>query len=240
MRSGRVRSWNSCRVARRWGRDGARRGSRARDDVRTAQVLVTRSNLTAYIALMAHYRLTRQISQHCAHFMHGFSSLIRASWLKMFNQNELQLLIGGVCRRGRPLTGARTISSYRHTTAVQDQRPARTHLLRPRLSRGAPCYCDVLGGGCVRVCVCVCVCVCVRVCVCVCVCCECCVFSEGAYVPGSYYVVWAPYTQTHTNTHTHTHTHQVLSTMSDEDLTALLKFWTRCAPRAGQLWGSVL
>jgi ubiquitin-protein ligase E3 C len=47
---------------------------------------------------MAHYRLTRQISLHCAHFMRGFSTLIRGAWLKMFNQHELQLLIGGTPR----------------------------------------------------------------------------------------------------------------------------------------------
>ena len=58
--------------------------------------VVTKDNRLQYIVLMCHYRLTKQIRQQSAAFFEGLSELIDPNWLRMFNQQELQILIGGV------------------------------------------------------------------------------------------------------------------------------------------------
>ncbi|RUS24863.1 hypothetical protein BC938DRAFT_472979 [Jimgerdemannia flammicorona] len=56
---------------------------------------VTNSNRTRYIYLMAHYRLNVQIDRQCKAFFNGLVDLIDPKWLRMFNQQELQILLGG-------------------------------------------------------------------------------------------------------------------------------------------------
>ncbi|KAF8980210.1 hypothetical protein BGZ46_004517 [Entomortierella lignicola] len=56
---------------------------------------VTRENKIRYIYLMAHYRLNTQIDMQCRAFFHGLSDLIDPKWLWMFNQQELQVMLGG-------------------------------------------------------------------------------------------------------------------------------------------------
>ncbi|KAF9390781.1 hypothetical protein BGX21_011385 [Mortierella sp. AD011] len=58
-------------------------------------IQVTRENRIRYIYLMAHYRLNTQIDQQCRAFFHGLSDLIDPRWLWMFNQQELQVMLGG-------------------------------------------------------------------------------------------------------------------------------------------------
>ena len=45
---------------------------------------------------MSHYRLTKQIRLQSDAFFDGLSELIDPKWIRMFNQQELQILIGGV------------------------------------------------------------------------------------------------------------------------------------------------
>ena len=56
---------------------------------------VTNENRLVYISYMARYRLQAQSAQQSNAFLRGLSSIIEPSWLSMFNQSELQTLIGG-------------------------------------------------------------------------------------------------------------------------------------------------
>ncbi|KAG0051397.1 hypothetical protein BGZ83_003820 [Gryganskiella cystojenkinii] len=56
---------------------------------------VTRQNRIRYIYLTAHYRLNTQIDRQCKAFFQGLSDLIDPKWLWMFNQQELQVMLGG-------------------------------------------------------------------------------------------------------------------------------------------------
>ncbi|EUC67353.1 ubiquitin-protein ligase E3 C [Rhizoctonia solani AG-3 Rhs1AP] len=56
---------------------------------------VTAENRYLYILMVAHYRLRTQIRKQTDAFMEGLADVIDAKWLRMFNQQELQMLIGG-------------------------------------------------------------------------------------------------------------------------------------------------
>ncbi|XP_028413019.1 ubiquitin-protein ligase E3C-like [Dendronephthya gigantea] len=58
-------------------------------------IVVTNQNRIEYIHLMADYKLNRQIRPHCNAFRSGLSTVIDISWLRMFDPNELQMLISG-------------------------------------------------------------------------------------------------------------------------------------------------
>ena len=60
-----------------------------------ANTMVTRENRIRYIYLTAHYRLNTQIDRQCKAFFRGLSDLIDPKWLWMFNQQELQVMMGG-------------------------------------------------------------------------------------------------------------------------------------------------
>jgi len=57
---------------------------------------VTRENRLQYIYLISHFRLTRQIRRQSDAFFEGLSEVVDPKWLRMFNQEELQILLGGV------------------------------------------------------------------------------------------------------------------------------------------------
>ncbi|KAH7906909.1 HECT-domain-containing protein [Hygrophoropsis aurantiaca] len=59
-------------------------------------VAVTRENRLQYIYLVSHYRLSKQIKLQSEAFFEGLSDMIDPKWLRMFNQQELQILLGGV------------------------------------------------------------------------------------------------------------------------------------------------
>ncbi|KAH9925375.1 HECT-domain-containing protein [Epithele typhae] len=61
-----------------------------------SNVAVSRENRLQYIYLIAHYRLTKQIKRQSDAFFEGLSEIIDPKWLRMFNQQELQILLGGV------------------------------------------------------------------------------------------------------------------------------------------------
>ncbi|KAF8580133.1 HECT-domain-containing protein [Ramaria rubella] len=60
------------------------------------QISVTKENRLQYIYLVSHYRLSRQIKLQSEAFFEGLSDIIDPKWLRMFNQQEVQILVGGV------------------------------------------------------------------------------------------------------------------------------------------------
>ncbi|KAF9427442.1 hypothetical protein BGZ94_004884 [Podila epigama] len=60
-----------------------------------SEIAVTRENRIRYIYLTAHYRLNTQINRQCRAFFRGLSDLIDPKWLWMFNEQELQVMLGG-------------------------------------------------------------------------------------------------------------------------------------------------
>ncbi|KAJ3020074.1 hypothetical protein HKX48_001380 [Thoreauomyces humboldtii] len=61
-----------------------------------ASVAVTKENRIQYIYLMANYKLNTQIQRQCQAFFSGLSDLIDPEWIRIFNQQELQMVLGGV------------------------------------------------------------------------------------------------------------------------------------------------
>ncbi|WVR04680.1 hypothetical protein IAU60_001691 [Kwoniella sp. DSM 27419] len=60
-----------------------------------AEIAVTTQNRHEYIQLVCKYKLDKQIAAQSRAFFNGLSDLIDAKWLRMFDQRELQQLIGG-------------------------------------------------------------------------------------------------------------------------------------------------
>ncbi|GAA6094490.1 ubiquitin-protein ligase E3C isoform X2 [Tachysurus ichikawai] len=56
---------------------------------------VTTANRIAYIHLVADYRLNKQIRAHCLAFRQGLANVLNLEWLRMFDQQEIQILISG-------------------------------------------------------------------------------------------------------------------------------------------------
>lgn len=59
------------------------------------KIPVTNANKLEYIHLVSRYRLSVQPYAQTAAFLKGINSIIKPSWLSMFNQSELQTLVGG-------------------------------------------------------------------------------------------------------------------------------------------------
>lgn len=59
------------------------------------EVPVTRGNLLRYLALVAHFKLNVETAAQCRAFLDGLRVVLPARWLRLFSQEELQLLIGG-------------------------------------------------------------------------------------------------------------------------------------------------
>jgi ubiquitin-protein ligase E3 C len=60
-----------------------------------SNISVTRENRHLYIYLVSYYRLTKQIKKQSEAFFEGLSEIIDPRWLRMFNQQELKILVGG-------------------------------------------------------------------------------------------------------------------------------------------------
>lgn len=56
---------------------------------------VDKGNRLVYIGRVARYRLVMQCKSQTDSFIRGLTAMIQPSWLSMFNQSELQALIGG-------------------------------------------------------------------------------------------------------------------------------------------------
>lgn len=63
-----------------------------------AEIPVTNSNRPDYISLLASHRLRNQSWYQTNAFLSGLGEIIQPMWLSMFNQSELQRLIGGDSR----------------------------------------------------------------------------------------------------------------------------------------------
>jgi ubiquitin-protein ligase E3 C len=60
-----------------------------------SEIPVTNENRPLYVFYVAHHRLTSQPKLQTQAFLKGLGEIINPSWLSMFNQSELQTLIGG-------------------------------------------------------------------------------------------------------------------------------------------------
>jgi ubiquitin-protein ligase E3 C len=60
-----------------------------------SNIPVTNENRPLYVSYVARHRLQRQPYQQTQAFLRGLGEIIKPSWLSMFNQSELQTLIGG-------------------------------------------------------------------------------------------------------------------------------------------------
>uniref|UniRef100_A0A8C7X8P9 Ubiquitin-protein ligase E3C n=1 Tax=Oryzias sinensis TaxID=183150 RepID=A0A8C7X8P9_9TELE len=56
---------------------------------------VTTANRIAYIHLVADYRLNKHMRPHCLAFRQGLANVVNLEWLRMFDQQEIQVLISG-------------------------------------------------------------------------------------------------------------------------------------------------
>lgn len=60
-----------------------------------SNIPVTKENRISYISLVTRHRLQIQPFQQTQAFLRGLGEIIKPTWLSMFNQSELQTLIGG-------------------------------------------------------------------------------------------------------------------------------------------------
>ena len=60
-----------------------------------SDIPVTNQNRLVYISYIALYRLQAQPALQTNAFLQGLGQIIQPSWLSMFNQSELQTLVGG-------------------------------------------------------------------------------------------------------------------------------------------------
>jgi ubiquitin-protein ligase E3 C len=58
-------------------------------------ISVTNDNRIEYIHLVANYKLNKQIHEQVSEFRRGVSDVINLEWLRMFDANELRILISG-------------------------------------------------------------------------------------------------------------------------------------------------
>ncbi|KAB5542884.1 glycosyl hydrolase [Coniochaeta sp. 2T2.1] len=58
-------------------------------------MIVTNENRPMYTRYVAMHRLAQQPRRQTAHFLKGLGAIIELGWLSMFNQSELQRLVGG-------------------------------------------------------------------------------------------------------------------------------------------------
>ncbi|KAJ3755036.1 hypothetical protein EV360DRAFT_50503, partial [Lentinula raphanica] len=61
-----------------------------------SNIAVTKENRLQYIYLVCHFKLSKQIKLQSEAFFEGLSEMIEPKWIQMFNQQELQILLGGV------------------------------------------------------------------------------------------------------------------------------------------------
>lgn len=58
---------------------------------------VSTANRIAYIHLVADYRLNKQIRPHCLAFRQGLANVVNLEWLRMFDQQEIQVMSLTLC-----------------------------------------------------------------------------------------------------------------------------------------------
>jgi ubiquitin-protein ligase E3 C len=58
-------------------------------------IQVTNENRLEYIQRLADLKLNVQLKKQCCSFREGLDSVVPLLWLKLFNHNELQVIVGG-------------------------------------------------------------------------------------------------------------------------------------------------
>ena len=61
-----------------------------------ADIPVTEENKKEYVSLIVEYRISRRVKEQFDAFMSGFSELIPQGLINVFDERELELLIGGM------------------------------------------------------------------------------------------------------------------------------------------------
>ena len=61
-----------------------------------AEVAVTEENKKEYVDLVVEYRISKRVKDQFDAFMSGFSELIPQDLINVFDERELELLIGGM------------------------------------------------------------------------------------------------------------------------------------------------
>ena len=61
-----------------------------------ADIPVTEENKKEYVSLIVEYRISRRVKEQFDAFMSGFSELIPQDLINVFDERELELLIGGM------------------------------------------------------------------------------------------------------------------------------------------------
>lgn len=85
-----------------------------------ADIPVTKQNRLEYIHLISRYRLSIEQHRQTAAFLRGLSAIIRPEWLRMFNQSELQTLVGGLTGSPIDVEDLRRNTVYSGLYAVGD------------------------------------------------------------------------------------------------------------------------
>jgi E3 ubiquitin-protein ligase NEDD4 len=61
-----------------------------------SNIPVTEENKTKYVDAVVHYRIVGRVKEQFASFMDGFSEVIPKTLIAVFDERELELLIGGM------------------------------------------------------------------------------------------------------------------------------------------------
>ena len=61
-----------------------------------ADIPVTEENKKEYVSLIVEYRISKRVKEQFDAFMSGFSELIPQELINVFDERELELLIGGM------------------------------------------------------------------------------------------------------------------------------------------------
>src|SRR5262249_8894170 len=81
---------------------------------------VTNQNRLEYIHLVSRYRLSVESQRQTTAFLRGLTTLIQPSWLRMFNQSELQTLVGGDTASPIDVEDLRRNTEYGGTYVIGD------------------------------------------------------------------------------------------------------------------------
>ena len=85
-----------------------------------SNIPVTNANRLVYISYMARHRLTSQPYAQTTAFLRGLSAIISPTWLRMFNQLELQTLVGGTIASGINIPDLRANTIYGGVYVIGD------------------------------------------------------------------------------------------------------------------------
>jgi ubiquitin-protein ligase E3 C len=95
--------------------------------------MVTNANRVEYTILVSKYRLDRDaMNKVCNAFRAGILSVIQEQWLKMFNAEELQMLISGAGSGGLDLDDMQRHVQY--AGGYHPEHPVIVHLWKVRLA----------------------------------------------------------------------------------------------------------